>query len=81
MAEALVAGIVKGKLAEPEFLFATDISPTRLELLKDRYHILVGPQNLDAVSVGGCHYSLRKTSWRLNEVLGPKFNQAYLKSN
>jgi pyrroline-5-carboxylate reductase len=49
MAEALVAGIVKGKLSEPEFLLATDISPTRLEVLKDRYQIQVGAQNLDAV--------------------------------
>ena len=49
MAEALVAGIVKGKLSEPEFLRATDISPTRLEVLKDRYQMQVGAQNLDAV--------------------------------
>jgi pyrroline-5-carboxylate reductase len=49
MAEALVAGIVKAKLSAPEFLLATDISPSRLELLKDRYHIQVGAQNLDAV--------------------------------
>ena len=49
MAEALVAGIVKGKLSEPEFLLATDISPTRLEVLKDRYQIKVGDKNLDAV--------------------------------
>ena len=49
MAEALVAGIVKGKLSEPEFLRATDISPKRLEVLKDRYQMQVGAQNLDAV--------------------------------
>ena len=49
MAEALVAGIIKGKLSEPAFLLATDISPTRLELLKDRYQIQVGVQNLAAV--------------------------------
>ncbi|MGV7229885.1 MAG: pyrroline-5-carboxylate reductase [Nitrospirales bacterium] len=49
MAEALVAGIGKAKLSAPEFLLATDISPSRLELLKDRYHIQVGAQNLDAV--------------------------------
>ncbi len=50
MAEALVAGIVKGKLSKPEFVLATDISPARLEILKDRYGIQVGDQNLDAVS-------------------------------
>ena len=49
MAEALVAGIVKAKLSSPEFLLATDISLSRLELLKDRYHIQVGAQNLESV--------------------------------
>ena len=49
MAEALIAGIVKGKLAEPDFLLATDISPSRLDVLKDRYQIQVGARNLDAV--------------------------------
>ena len=49
MAEALVAGIVKGKLSKPEFVLATDISSARLEILKDRYEIQVGDQNLDAV--------------------------------
>ncbi len=49
MAEALVAGVVQGKLSKPEFVLATDISSTRLEILKDRYQIQVGAQNLDAV--------------------------------
>ncbi len=49
MAEALVAGIVNGKLSKPEFVLATDISSARLEILKDRYEIQVGDQNLDAV--------------------------------
>lgn len=49
MAEALVAGIVKGNLSTPEFVLATDISPARLDILKDRYEIQVGDQNLDAV--------------------------------
>jgi pyrroline-5-carboxylate reductase len=44
-----VAGIVKGKLSEPKCLLATDISPERLEVLKERYQIQVGAQNLDAV--------------------------------
>ena len=49
MAEALVAGIIKSKLAEPEHILATDIASARLEILKDRYHIQVGSQNSDAV--------------------------------
>ena len=49
MAEALVAGILKAKLSAPEFLLATDISSTRLEVLKDQYQIQIGAQNLDAV--------------------------------
>jgi pyrroline-5-carboxylate reductase len=50
MAEALVAGIVKAELSKPEHLLATDISPRRLEVLKDRHQIQVGSQNLEAVS-------------------------------
>jgi len=49
MAEALVAGIIKGKLSETDCLLATDISPNRLAVLKDRYHIQVGSQNSNAV--------------------------------
>jgi pyrroline-5-carboxylate reductase len=49
MAEALIAGLVKGKLAEPDSLLATDISPSRLDILKNRYSIQVGSHNLDAV--------------------------------
>ena len=49
MAEALIAGLVQGKLAEPDSLLATDISRTRLEDLKNRYNIQVGSHNLDAV--------------------------------
>ncbi len=49
MAEALVAGIVNGRLAEPKCVLATDISSARLEILKDRYQIQVGANNLDAV--------------------------------
>ena len=50
MAEALVAGIVKSKLAEPDSLLATDIAQSRLALLKDRYHIQIGTQNSEAVA-------------------------------
>ncbi len=50
MAEALVAGMVKSKLADPDSLLATDISQARLTVLKDRYQIQVGSKNSDAVS-------------------------------
>jgi pyrroline-5-carboxylate reductase len=49
MAEALIAGLVKGKLADPDSLLATDISPSRLDGLKNRYSIQVGSHNRDAV--------------------------------
>ncbi len=49
MAEALVSGIITAKLCEPACLFASDVSATRLEVLKDRYHIQVGAINVDAV--------------------------------
>lgn len=48
MAEALIAGLVKGELAKPDSLLATDISSTRLEVLKNRYQLQVGSHNLDA---------------------------------
>ena len=49
MAEALVAGIIKSKLAGNDCLLATDISPTRLSVLKDRYQLRTGSKNSDAV--------------------------------
>jgi len=49
MAEALMAGILHAKLSEPDCVLATDISPVRLELVKDRYQIQVGSHNLEAV--------------------------------
>ncbi len=49
MAEALVAGIIKSKMAAPDCLLATDISPTRLSVLQDRYLIRTGSKNSDAV--------------------------------
>ncbi len=50
MAEALVSGILTSKLAEPDVLLTTDIAPSRLDVLRDRYHIQVGVKNLDAAS-------------------------------
>ena len=49
MAEALVAGILKAKLTQPSAMFATDISPMRLESLEQGYQIKVGSNNLEAV--------------------------------
>ncbi len=50
MAEALIAGILKGQLFPADSLLATDISKARLIALKDRYAIQVGSKNFDAVS-------------------------------
>lgn len=50
MAEALVAGILKSKLADPDSLLATDISQARLTVLKDRYDLHFCQKNSDAVS-------------------------------
>ncbi len=49
MAEALVAGIVQGKLTTPDYLLAADISQARLDHLQERYHVQVGSKNSDAV--------------------------------
>jgi len=44
-----MAGILHAKLSEPDCVLATDISPVRREVVKDRYQIQVGAHNLEAV--------------------------------
>ena len=68
MAEALISGILKSKLASPDFLFATDVSAARLEIIKAHYHIQVAPQNSDALS-GADVILLCVKPQVLNEVL------------
>lgn len=50
MAEALVGGLLDGKLCKPDHLWATDPVTTRLDHLKRRYGIHVGSENRDAVA-------------------------------
>lgn len=50
MAEALIAGMLKGKVATPEQLYATDILPERLTHLQGRYQIKTGADNGEAVA-------------------------------
>lgn len=69
MAEALVAGIVKAKLADSDNLLATDISSARLEIVKARYHIQVGSKNSDAV-LGANVIILCVKPNVMNDVLG-----------
>ncbi|MDE3035484.1 MAG: pyrroline-5-carboxylate reductase [Nitrospirota bacterium] len=52
MAEALIAGMLKGKVATPEQLYATDILPERRTHLQDRYGIKTGADNGDAAAWG-----------------------------
>ncbi|MDE3118029.1 MAG: pyrroline-5-carboxylate reductase [Nitrospirota bacterium] len=52
MAEALIAGMLKGKVATPEQLYATDILPERLTHLQGRYQIKTGADNGEAVAWG-----------------------------
>lgn len=49
MAEALMAGILRAKLSDPDNMLATDISSARLEVVQDRYKIQVGSENFNAV--------------------------------
>ena len=47
MAEALVSGILKAKLAPPTNISATDISSSRLEHFKKTFQIVVGSDNAE----------------------------------
>lgn len=48
MAEAIVSGILKGKVAQPSQIVATDISEERLDYFKKRYGVGVSSNNIDA---------------------------------
>ena len=48
IAEALVSGLLQGKVIAPDKIFATDISAPRLEYVKARYGVRVGQKNGEA---------------------------------
>ena len=48
MAEALISGMLKSGLTEPNNLLATDPDPLRLEILRTKYNIPSVPTNLEA---------------------------------
>ena len=48
IAEALVSGLLKGKVVRPSQIFATDISDQRLQHFKRSYGVRVGSSNVDA---------------------------------
>ncbi len=50
MAEALICGLLASKRSNLDTLLATDVSSSRLEVLRDRYRVQVGENNLDAAS-------------------------------
>ena len=50
MAEALLAGLLASRSADPTALFATDTSAERRDLVKRRFGIRVGSDNCEAVS-------------------------------
>lgn len=52
MTEALVAGLVKGKVARSDQLLATDLAPERCAHLEQRYRIRVGKDNREAAGWG-----------------------------
>lgn len=49
IAEALVSGLLQGKVVQPTQIFATDISEQRLQHFKQKYGVRVGSSNIDAV--------------------------------
>jgi pyrroline-5-carboxylate reductase len=52
MTEALVAGMLKGRLTTPDHLYATDVLAERRAHLQDRYGVKVGNDNRDAAAWG-----------------------------
>jgi len=53
MAEALIAGIIKAKVVSPIMILASDISPERLDYLKNTYKIGVTGSNQKAADFAG----------------------------
>lgn len=52
MTEALVHGLLSAGQTAPENLYATDVRPDRVTLLRDRYGIRAGEQNREAAAWG-----------------------------
>ncbi len=50
MGEAMVAAILKKRLAKPEAISVGDVSQPRLESLKQEYGVVVTPRNPEAIS-------------------------------
>ena len=50
MAEALVSGMLKAGVTEPQNIVATDVVKPRLDFLEDRFKIRVGSSNQEAAS-------------------------------
>lgn len=50
MAEALIGGWLAAHVCRPSSLWATDTDPERLDLIKRRFGIRVGPENREAAS-------------------------------
>ncbi len=69
MAEALIAGILQAKLAEPGNLFGTDVSTVRLDHVRDRYHINVDSSNVSAAEKANIIVVCVKPQV-INDVLG-----------
>jgi len=49
IAEALVSGLLKGRIVLPSNIFATDVSEPRRQLFKTGYGVRVGSNNVEAV--------------------------------
>ncbi len=69
MTEALVAGLLKGKVTRPDQLFATDLASERCAHLEQRYRIRVGKDNREAAGWGNV-LVLAVEPQVLDEVLG-----------
>jgi pyrroline-5-carboxylate reductase len=52
MAEALIGGLLSAGLCEPDAVMATDVSPARLNLMKQRFGIRAAAENREAAGWG-----------------------------
>lgn len=50
MAEAIIGGLLAGKVCGPQLLWATDPVPARCDRLKSQFAVRVGPDNRQAVA-------------------------------
>ena len=62
MAEAMIHGLIRRQVAEPEALLAAGPRQERLDQLNNKYHIQAFIDNAEAAAPGGCSCPLGETA-------------------